>query len=117
MSDIGNMKKNMSIFNPTDMAAMATPGHPGQVDPTKTTVREFFEGFGVDVDGPVMQLIDFTNKQVDNANPVKKMQNIAGTGTPPSSGPPTAGPEMANRMPQGAPTNASLEGLVGQLGG
>lgn len=116
MSDIGSMKKNMSIFNPTDMAAMATPGHPGQVDPQKTTIREFFGGFGVDVDGPVIQLIDFTNKQVDNANPIKKMQNIAGT-SPEPMGPPTAGPAMANRMPQGAPTNASLEGLVGQLGG
>lgn len=106
----GAYEKNRSMLNPTDMAGMATRGEVGP----NMTVRELFEKNGVDVDGPISQLAGFMKKQVGNADPMTKMQNVArdsgggfgGAGaTRPMGGPPQGQP------PQG------LAGLAKQLGG
>lgn len=73
------MKQNMSIFNPVDATAMRESG---EITP-QTTIREFFASKGVDVDGPVSQLVQFVQDQAKKASPLGKMQAIAGQGQGP----------------------------------
>jgi hypothetical protein len=110
-----NVKSNMSIFNPVDIAAMKTPGNPGQIDPQTTTIREFFDQQGVDVDGPLVQLVRFAQNQRQKANPINKMQGIAqgasGQAFPGMTPDPGAAGAMANRKPQGRRPEVGLEEL------
>jgi hypothetical protein len=87
---MGTMKDNMSIFNPADAAAMKESGEVN----AQTTIRDFFASKGVDVDGPISQLVQFAGDQVQKANPMNKMKALAGQGAPPG-GPPG--------MPPGGP--------------
>jgi hypothetical protein len=94
------VKKNMSIMNPMDMAAMKQQGG---FDP-KAPVVDTLKKLGIDPMGPSSQLVDFAKKQIQNADMVGKMGNIAadsGQGAP-------AAPE-----PMGEPP-AGLEGLLKQ---
>lgn len=112
------MKDNMSMMNPVDIAGMKSPNHPGYIDPQKTTVREYFEKNGVDVDGPIVQLVKFAQDQAGKANPIQKMRNIAGAGQSPGGAPP---PAPGGGMPQGGgpggPGGSGLEALMGEMGG
>lgn len=84
------MKENRSMFNPTDVASMKQDvAGMGGMGPD-TTIRNYLGTMGIDVDGPVTQLTDFAKKQTDNADPLKKMQNMAGK---PSMGPAEPAPE------------------------
>lgn len=106
-----DLEANRSMLNPTDMAGMASRGDVSQ----DMTVRDFFQKFGVDVDGPVSQLANFAKKQVENADPLNKMQNMArgNQGNMPPRGMPQGRP-----MPQGAPQGGSpLRDLASQMGG
>ena len=103
----------MSTMNPADMAAMKQAGENGMgkmanVGPD-TTIRDFFSRLGVDVDGPVTQLQQFAQNEIEKGDPLNKMENIAAT-TPPSAGdanpPPQAPP---GGMPSAAP---GLDGLM-----
>lgn len=66
------MESMRSPLNPTDMAAMQEQGPP--IDPNQTTVREVLAMQGIDVDGPVSQLVKFSRKQMQNADMGNKMQ-------------------------------------------
>ena len=91
---MGTVKQNMSIFNPVDAAAMRESG---EITP-QTTIREFFAQKGVDVDGPVSQLVQFVQDQAKKAQPMGKMQAIAGQGQPPQQqGPP---PDLGGMIKQ-----------------
>lgn len=87
--------QNQSMFNPADLAGMKQTG---DVTP-QMTVRDFLQKMGIDVDGPVTQLQEFAQKQVQGGKALGKMQNIAlapGQGAPrvpPQGGPPTGPPE------------------------
>jgi hypothetical protein len=72
------IRANASIFNPADMAMMKQYGDFNK----KMTVRQALEKLGIDVDGPVEQLMQFARKNVENANPLNKMRNIAQGGAP-----------------------------------
>ena len=111
---IGAMKENMSAFNPVDRAAMKSPGHPGYMDPQKTTVRQYFEQNGVDVDGPIIQLVKFAQDQATKANPINKMVNIGRAGQEKGAMVPPA-PMAQGQAPQ--PQGSSLEDIMAQLGG
>lgn len=112
-----SLKDNASIFNPVDIAGMKSPGHPMYVDPQKTTIRDYFKQNGVDVDGPVIQLVKFAQNQAGKANPINKMQGMAksanqGVPVPPMSGggqPPGGSP--------GASGGGGLEEMMRTLGG
>jgi hypothetical protein len=99
------VKDNMSIMNPVDQAYMKQSG---EFSP-EMTVRDVLGKFGIDVDGPAQQLVDFGIKQVENADSVRKMQNIAGQGGQGGQMPPA--PEQG--MPQMPPEQGGLEGLLG----
>jgi hypothetical protein len=106
--------KNMSALNPVDAATMASSGN----FTPDMTVRDYFQKMGIDVDGPVTQLVEFAKKQSQNANPMNKMRNIAADtalqkgGTPqPMTGPK---PMVA---PPGQPAPSGLSGLMQKLGG
>lgn len=92
------VKQNMSIFNPVDAAAMREGG---QFSPDMT-VRDFFAQQGVDVDGPVTQLLQFVKDQAKKASPLGKMQAIAGGGQPPQpqagQGPSAPPPELGGLL-------------------
>jgi len=113
-SPVGDaIEQNRSIFNSADVASLA--GNK-QITP-ETTVRDFLGFFGIDVEGPVTQLIDFQKNQIEKADPMKKMAAIAGAGKPaPESPAPT--PMSQNRFPQGAKASVApgLQGLVTQMG-
>lgn len=113
---IGAMKDNMSAFNPVDRAAMKSPGHPGYMDPQKTTVRQYFEQNGVDVDGPIIQLVKFAQDQATKANPINKMVNIGRAGQEKGAMVP-GGPAApaGGQAPQAQ--GSSLEDIMAQLGG
>jgi len=80
---MGALKDNMSIFNPADAAAMKESGE----ITAQTTIRDFFASKGVDVDGPITQLIQFAGDQAQKANPMNKMKAVAGQGAPPGMPP------------------------------
>lgn len=98
------IEKNRSILNPTDAATM---GARGQMDPNMP-IRQWFQQFGVDVDGPVSQLVEMAKKQKANAGGLTKMQNIA----QPGGGGAPAGPP---RQPMGAPPQQGVQDLMGGM--
>jgi len=111
------IKNNLSIFNPTDMAAMKQEGgFTGNM-----TLRQGLEKLGFNLEGPISQLQEFAKKQMGNANPLTKMQNMSqppGQGGPPPGMPPggNSGPPPGGMPPTGAPppTGQGLAGLVGR---
>lgn len=105
---------NKSMFNPTDVAGMATNG---EITPDMT-IRQFFESQGMDVDGPVTQLVEWQMSQMNKADPLNKMKAIAGQGganTQPTGAPPAppGGLPMGNQPPGGA----GIAGLKAALQG
>lgn len=89
---MGMMKQNMSIFNPVDATAMRESGEITQ----QTTIREFFASKGVDVDGPISQLVQFVQDQKQKANPLGKMQAMAGQGQ--GQQPPAPPPDLGGMI-------------------
>jgi hypothetical protein len=95
---IPGLAEQQSILNPADAMQMKNSG---QVTPD-TTVREFLEQRGVDVEGPVTQLIEAFKGEMQKANPINKMKAMSGgppgmppggpPGMPPGGGPPGGGP-------------------------
>lgn len=91
MSPEDAVNQNLSMLNPTDLAMMQQNG---MFDPNMS-IREFFAGKGVDVDGPIMQFIEFAQREKENSDPLGKMHNIAaasGGGQPGMGAPPPAAP-------------------------
>lgn len=93
------IKNNMSIFNPTDIAAMSQ-GELGQGlqnaarQGKELTIADGLNMLGLRPEDPLQKLIDFGMKNIQNANPVDKFKNIAketGGGQPPTGQPPTGG--------------------------
>lgn len=92
--------ENKSMFNPTDLAGIAESG---EVTPDMT-IRQFIEMNGMDVEGPVTQLVEWQMSQMDKADPMNKMKAIAGQGKPPGgANMPTQGQPLGagSRLPQG----------------
>lgn len=108
MSDIQNtLMQNRSVLNPTDAAMMKQDG---EVTPDMT-VRDYFAKLGVDVDGPVTQLVEMGQREMQKANPMNKMQAISGG----PQGKPAMGRPQGQPAPmaQGrAPEAAGLSGLL-----
>jgi hypothetical protein len=67
------MRKNVSIMNPADLALMKQEG---QFTPDMK-LGDMLAKMGLDVNGPATQLVEFIQKNVQNADPLGKMQNIA----------------------------------------
>ena len=88
------MQANRSILNPADAAADAQEGNIS----ADMTVRDFLAKMGVDVDGPVSQLIEAFKGQQAKAGGMGKIQALSGGGQPP--GPPPGGP-MGGAPPPG----------------
>jgi hypothetical protein len=86
----------MSIFNPADAAMMKQEG---SLNPDMS-VRQFLETQGIDVEGPVTQLLKFAKDQIDKAKPVNKMAAIAGQAAAP----------LPQGIPQGAPQGQAMGG-------
>ncbi len=106
--------KNLSMFNGRDAGLMQSTG---QLSPNMS-VRQFLEAQGVDVEGPVTQLVDMAKKQVENANPMNKMRNIAADTALQKGGQPNAQPGVKPMVaPPGQPSPAGMEGLINKLGG
>jgi hypothetical protein len=102
------LKGNRSVFNPTDMSMMAQEG---EITPDMP-IREYFAKLGVDVDGPISQLVEMAKGQMQKADPLNKMKAIAGgpqQGMPPQGQPPQA---PQGRVPQQAP---GMGGLLKQM--
>ena len=99
-----DVKQNMSIFNPVDAAAMKESGQFS----SNMSIRDFFAQQGVDVDGPVTQLLQFAKDQAKKASPLGKMQAIAGQGAPPAG-------QQAGQAPSEPPPE--LGGLLQKLRG
>jgi hypothetical protein len=77
------VEQQRSIFNPTDAVQM----HRG-LDVQNTSVRDYFGQLGIDVDGPVSQLVQFAQKQMDTRKPIDKMKAIAESQPLPEQAPP-----------------------------
>lgn len=76
--DAGQVMENMrSPMNKTDMAAMMQQAQEAPIDPTRMTVRELFAKQGIDVDGPVTQLLQKAKQDMSNADPAMKAQAMA----------------------------------------
>ncbi len=101
------IKENQSMLNPADLAGMQPGMKPGG------TVRDFLGSVGIDVDGPVEQLVEFGKKQLAGAKPMDKMRNIASQGMPPG-GPPPGGPPGP---PPGGPPAGGPQGMDSLLNG
>lgn len=112
------IEENRSMFNPDDLAAAATQG---QITPDMT-IRQFLEMNGMDVEGPVTQLVEWQMSQMDKADPLNKMKAIAGQGKPagganmPMQGQP---PGAGSRLPQGRKpaVGAGIGGLKAAMTG
>jgi hypothetical protein len=103
MSDpMAAIQSQQSIMNPTDASMM---GQNGEITP-EMTVREYLAKEGIDVEGPVTQLIDMAKGQMQMADPMNKMKAFAGRPQPGQAPQPPAG-----RVPQGA----GMERLLNQM--
>lgn len=80
------LRATESYLNPQDMALKSARG---EIRPD-TTVREFLEGMGIDIEGPVSQFNEAMQKQVSNASTPGKMQSMA-----------AMAPQQAPAAPQG----------------
>jgi len=111
MSDpMQTLKSNRSMFNPVDASMMGQEGEVNQ----NMSVREYFAKLGVDVEGPVSQLIDMAKNQMGKADPLNKMKSIAGGPGQPQMGKPPMG--QPPQMPQGrAPQAPGMGGLLKQM--
>jgi len=69
------VRKNVSIMNPMDLASMKQSGDFANIE--SMTVSDVLSQLGIDPNGPATQLVEFGKKQVQNADMVGKMQNIA----------------------------------------
>ena len=102
------IKQNQSMFNPVDGAMMKQTG---EITPDMS-IREFFAKKGVDVEGPITQLIEMGKAEMQKADPMNKMKAIAGgpkPGMPPHGQPPQM---PQGRGPQPAP---GMGGLLKQM--
>jgi hypothetical protein len=105
--------KNLSVFNPKDANLIGSSGMSPDM-----SVRDFLAQQGIDVDGPVTQLVEMAKKQAMNANPMNKMRNIANdAGLKPGGQPPTMPGVKPMVAPPGQPAPAGMEGLLNKLGG
>lgn len=110
----GPVEKNLSGMTPSGAVLMGPKGGPN------TTVAQYLGQLGIDVNGPVQQLIDFAQKQQQNANPLQRVRNIAADaalqrGGTPAPGASPAAPPTEQPSPSGSP--GGLQGLMGRLGG
>jgi hypothetical protein len=106
--------KNLSALNPNDAALMAakSPINPGM------TVADYLKQIGIDVNGPVQQLIDFAQKQQQNANPINKIRNIAADTALQRGGQPPVQPGVKPMVtPPGQPSPSGMQGLLNRIGG
>lgn len=109
------MSANRTGLNPADMAFMAKSG---QVRPDMT-FGEFMEtSFGIRPEDPLQEAVQKMKKNVQNASPMGKMQNMAQGAGPraPEQGAPPQGAQKP--MPQGRKPmvqSGGLEGLIGQM--
>ena len=108
MDPVANMEQNRSMLNPAD-AAMSL--QEGKIRPDMT-VREFLQtNMGIDVDGPVTQLIEASKKQLQNRTAIGKAANMSQGGPPPGPvGRPPAVPPQRGMGPPG------LGGLMEEMG-
>lgn len=104
--------QNLSPMNPSDAKLMAASG---QLSPDMT-VRDYLGKMGVDVDGPVTQLLDMGKRMQENADPMMKMKNIAASASSKPGGMSMMGGGKPPAAPMGQPGPAGLEGLVKKLG-
>jgi hypothetical protein len=72
------MESMRSPLNPADLAVMNEQGP--QIDPNTTTVRQLFEMQGINVDGPVIQLVHKLEQDVGNADMGNKVNAMAQAG-------------------------------------
>jgi len=101
----GKLKSMRSPFNPQDMAMMMQDGDIGP----NSTVRDFLEKLGVNVDGPISQLAEMFKSGMQNADPLSKMRSLnqqpqgqaeQPQGNPPGR-PPMVPPGSLDRLLQG----------------
>jgi len=108
------MKEKQSFLNPSDMGAMSADG----AITADMSIRQFLESQGMDVEGPVTQLVQWQMSQMENADPLNKMKAIAGQGgaNMQSAGQP---PRAGGGLPQGRKPamGAGLAGLQGAMTG
>ena len=104
------IKENESFLNKTDLGMMAGEG---RFSPDQT-VRDVLTELGIDVEGPATQLVEFAQKQTENATVPGKMKNMSSLGQPAPQGPPSAMPQGPAPGPQGPPP--SMEGLMNMQG-
>lgn len=96
------MDAQRSLLNPTDLSNAASSG---QIDPRKTTIRQFFAQQGVNVDGPLIELLKLYQGERSKANPLEKMKALA----------PEQGPPAPPQAPAGQPAEANLESLLSRV--
>ena len=107
----GGMKAQRSIFNPQDLGRDVSEG---RLDMNRTTIRQFFQQRGLDVDGPVSQLIPWAQKQAQNATPLGKMQGATQAAPAPAMGRTGAMPGAKPMVQQ--PSGGGLADLMKQVG-
>ena len=100
------VEKNLSIFNPKDFVLMVKT----MANDPKSTVRDLLTRLGIDADGPVTQITDWLNKNMENATPLGQIKNMAGGGPMAESAPPQGEPQMPGRKPMVQPPGAPSAG-------
>jgi len=90
------MKQMRSPMNPTDIAAM---GQEQPVDMQNMTLGQFLKTRGLDVNGPVSQLVQFVQQSQQNANVGNKMKAM-------SQASPAEDPLAGQAQAMGGPRNA-----------
>lgn len=98
------MEQSRSAFNPVDAAAMQQ----NPIDPNTTTVRQFFQAKGIDVDGPLVQLVDYAKNQIQNSSMAEKTKAMAGAAPEPNP--------MEQKMAGGAPPGNAMDALMASGG-
>jgi len=101
----GRVNANKSALNPMDASMMKQDG---EIDPNMP-IRDYLQKFGIDVEGPVSQLLEMYKNEKQKAGMQGKMGAIAG-------GPGMGQPSPAPRSPAPAPPGGGGMGaLLGKM--
>ena len=102
------MASTRSAANGVDLASMVGSGAIGK----DQTIREFMQGLGINVDGPVTQLVEWQQKQMAMKKPIDKMPAMASQGPQQGANPPGR-PPLATTGPSGGDLDSLRREVMG----
>lgn len=101
-----NVMQNLSPMNPNDLGLMAASGE----FTMNMTVAEWMQKVGIDVNGPMTQILDFVKRMQSNMDPLNKVRAMGSM--PRGASPPGAPGAPPQAQPQAPAPTGGLSTLL-----